>query len=274
MSQTFNVEFEKIGLKFSLNSVCFYLGEFAIKYYGIVVALAFLCSILFVFKKSKFYEISSNFVFNSIILSMITSIIGARLYYVLFYPGSNFKKNIKSILYIREGGLAVYGGIIFAGATLFFFCKKNKIELGHFFDMMSTALILGQAIGRWGNFFNQEAFGTATNLPWGMKSEETDDVSVHPCFLYESFWCLLGFILMNFWSKKQKDPPGKIFFLYLVWYGTGRFFIEALRTDSLVLPEITFLKVSQLLSFLFVIAGSVGLILILKKSRMLGDRSI
>lgn len=262
--QIFNVSFEKIGIKLKLNSICFYLGNFAIKYYGIIIAFAFLLSFLYIFKQSKDYNFNKNLILDSVCLIALSGIIGARLYYVLFFSGDTYKKNPVSIFYIRDGGLAVYGGVILSAATLLVFCKIKKINFLRFFDLISIGLLLGQAIGRWGNFFNQEAFGYPTDLPWGMKSEETQNIAVHPCFLYESLWCFLGFILMHLFRKKLKKTPGKTVSFYLVWYGFGRFFIEGLRSDSLLVPGIDFLKISQLISILFIALGFIGIFLTVK----------
>ena len=140
---------------------------------------------------------------------------------------------------------------------------RKKIYIPAALDLASLGLLIGQGIGRWGNFANQEAFGTETSLPWGMISENTLMVSknpVHPCFLYESLWCILGFVLLNTFSKKYRQYDGQVFLLYIIWYGAERFFVEGLRTDSLILP-ISGLRVSQVLAAITVVSGVVMLIL-------------
>ena len=143
--------------------------------------------------------------------------------------------------------------------------KILKLNIPAILDVASLGFLIGQGIGRWGNFINQEAFGTETNLPWGMMSENTGGVTVHPCFLYESLWCLLGFVLLHFFSKKFQKYYGQIFLLYLVWYGFERMIVEGLRTDSLYTPFLN-LRVSQILSAVVMIAGIVMLIVFRKKN--------
>jgi len=135
--------------------------------------------------------------------------------------------------------------------------------------MASLGFLIGQCIGRWGNFFNQEAFGVQTNLPWGMVSENTANVAVHPCFLYESLWCLLGFILLHIFSRKFRRYDGQVFILYLVWYGLGRFFIEGLRTDSLITPMLP-IRVSQLVAAVTVLFGIALLIVFRNRTSLVG----
>ena len=146
--------------------------------------------------------------------------------------------------------------------------KIQNMKVMPVLDIASLGFLIGQGIGRWGNFANQEAFGTPTDLPWGMISENTGGVTVHPCFLYESIWCLLGFVIIHFLSKKFQKYSGQVFYMYLVWYGFERMLVEGLRTDSLYLPFTMFgaeIRVSQLLSLLLVIFGVVMLIINRKK---------
>jgi phosphatidylglycerol:prolipoprotein diacylglycerol transferase len=167
------------------------------------------------------------------------------------------------IIMINNGGLAIYGGIIGALAGGCITAKIRKMKIMPLLDVTMLGFLIGQGIGRWGNFMNQEAFGSPTNLPWGMASEATEGITVHPCFLYESLWCLLGFVLLHFYSKKFQKYGGQIFYMYLVWYGFERMIVEGLRTDSLYLPFKIFsydIRVSQALSFCIFITGIVFLI--------------
>ena len=191
----------------------------------------------------------------------------------MFYDGDKYWKDPLKIFDIREGGLAIYGGLIgalvFGGLT----AKLRKLKVPAVLDVVSLGFLIGQAIGRWGNFVNQEAFGTATNLPWGMLSDNTQAVvpqgPVHPCFLYESLLCAVGFVLLHFFNQYLRRYDGQTFLLYLVWYGACRFLIEGLRTDSLIIPG-TGLRVSQVLAGLCVAAGIVILIALRHKTSLTG----
>ena len=171
------------------------------------------------------------------------------------------------IFAIHEGGLAIYGGIIGALLAGLAVAKFQKMKFMPILDISMMGFLLGQGIGRWGNFMNQEAFGTPTDLPWAMMSEGTGGVAVHPCFLYESLWCLLGFGLIHFYSKYRQRYAGEVFYMYLVWYGFERMIVEGLRTDSLYLPfQIAGfdVRVSQVLSALLFI---IGIILLIKNRK-------
>lgn len=257
--------------KIYVNSTAFSIGPLAIRWYGILIAAGLLLAMFYGLKRSKEFHITSDDLTDVIIFSLIFGIIGARFYYVLFFTplssngqpmgtGNPYFQNPLSMLDIRSGGLGIYGGIIGAFVTAFIVCRIKKISVGAVFDIASLGFLIGQAIGRWGNFVNQEAYGTQTKLPWGMRIFDYDldqYITVHPCFLYESLWCVLGFILLHIYSKKYRKFNGEIFLLYAMWYSFGRFFIEALRTDSLY---IGFIKISQLIAVLaFVIAFSLFL---------------
>jgi phosphatidylglycerol:prolipoprotein diacylglycerol transferase len=257
MQQIFNVEFENLGLSFVINSIAFHMGGTSVKFYGIIFSLACLLGMLYVIFRAGDFDLDRGRLVDVLIIGLCSGMVGARLYYVIFYPGDKFLKDPLSVLYVHEGGLAVYGGIIvaiFSGAIA---CKVKRINLLSVLDLVGIGLLIGQSVGRWGNFFNQEAFGTQTNLPWAMKSEATNGVGVHPCFLYESLWCLLGFVVLHLLSLRFRKYLGRIFFFYLIWYGSGRFLIEGLRTDSLIVPGINWLRVSQLVSLLNVLCGIV-----------------
>ena len=197
----------------------------------------------------------------------MTGIIGARLYYVAF-AWEEYAADPLSALYIHEGGLAIYGGIIGALAGGLIVAKLQKMKALPVLDITMVCFLIGQGIGRWGNFTNQEAFGCATDLPWRMTSENTlingVVAEVHPCFLYESLWCLLGFVLLHFFGKYRQRYAGQIFYMYLVWYGLERTFVEGLRTDSLYIGD-TGIRVSQVLSAVIAAAGIVLLLINLKK---------
>lgn len=263
------VEFPKLGLQFTINDTAFSIGSFQVKWYGIIIAVGFLLAMAYAAKSSKKMGIDMDRLFDAVIAGLIGGVIFARLYYVIFYPGDKYWNNPMEIFKIHSGGLAIYGGII--GALLFggITAKLRKLNVFAVFDLVSLGFLIGQGIGRWGNFVNQEAFGTPTNLPWGMMSENTGGVPVHPCFLYESLLCLLGFVLLHIFTRKWRRYDGQTFLLYLVWYGFIRFFIEGLRTDSLIIPYVG-LRVSQVLAGCCVLAGVVLLIVFRRRTSLTG----
>lgn len=253
MNNIYNVSFQKLGISFYFSPVAFNFGNFSVHWYGVIVCLSFLAGVFYSFSKAKKIRIDKSSLLDVTIFSIIASIIGARFYYVIFSDNFNYYfKNPLKVFALKEGGLAVYGGIIFAVLTAFFVCKVKKINYLKVLDCASFGVFLGQAIGRWGNFFNQEAFGTKTDFILGMCSENTGGEAVHPCFLYESVWCLLGVLFLEIILRKNYNFEGKLFSFYTLFYGIGRFFIESLRTDSLFLPK-TNIRISQLVSLVLVI---------------------
>lgn len=263
----YNVSFPGLGLDFTINSVAFTVGSYPIYWYGLIIASGLLLAVLYAWRSSPRYNVDFNKLVNCILVGIVTGIVGARLYFC-FFQWDYYGKNPIEILYINNGGLAIYGGIIGALAGGLTVAKIQKMKIMPILDIAMMGFLLGQGIGRWGNFMNQEAFGTPTNLPWRMVSEGTGMVGVHPCFLYESLWCLLGFVLLHFYGKYRQKYSGQIFFSYLVWYGFERMFVEGLRTDSLYLPFQLFgmdIRVSQVLSFAIFVTGLVMLIINRKK---------
>jgi phosphatidylglycerol:prolipoprotein diacylglycerol transferase len=230
--------------------------DFEIYWYGFLIAVGILLAMIYGFRKMKPMGIDPDRATDAVIAGFIGAIVGARVYYIAFNDEITFKEFFS----YRSGGLAIYGGII--GAVLIggIVAKLRKLKVSALLDVAAPCFLIGQAIGRWGNFVNQEAFGSNTNLPWGMISSKTmsyigehyDDLGgqvssyapVHPCFLYESLWCILCFVLLHFLSKRRKFD-GEVFLMYIGLYGLGRFFIEATRTDSLYIANI---KVSQLVA--------------------------
>ncbi|HEX3016788.1 MAG TPA: prolipoprotein diacylglyceryl transferase [Caproicibacter sp.] len=268
----YNVQFPGLGFSFKINPTAFTIGGHSFAWYGIIIALGFLLAFLYVMKSSKRFHMDQDKLIDAVIVGIIGGVIGARLYYVLFDASSQYIKNPISVLYIWEGGLGIYGGIIgglICGAIV---AKLHKISVPAVLDLAALGFLIGQSIGRWGNFINQEAFGTATDLPWRMVSERTDAISstgVHPCFLYESLWCLLGFVLLHIFSRKFRRYDGQVFLLYSIWYGIGRFFIEGLRTDSLITPAIP-LRVSQVVAVIAVAASIVLLVVFRNRTALTG----
>lgn len=231
--------------------------DIKIYWYGFLITIGILLAMIYGFRKMKSVGIDPDRATDAVIGGLIGAILGARLYYIVFNTeGMKFSEFFN----IRDGGLAIYGGVIGAIVVGGIIAKLRKLKLTALLDVVAPCFLIGQCIGRWGNFFNQEAFGANTDLPWGMLSNTTmtfvanhyDDLGgqvsslepVHPCFLYESIWCLIGFVLLHLYMKHRKFD-GEIFLMYIGWYGLGRFFIEGLRTDSLYLGNI---RVSQLVA--------------------------
>lgn len=273
------LSFPGLGLSFELNPVAFSIFGKEIYWYGIIIAAGFALGLLYALTRSKKYGVSTDNLVDVLIFSIIGGIVGARLYYVLFSL-DDFKGRWLDVFKIWEGGVAIYGGIIGAVLVGWIVCRVKKHKFLPMLDSVAGALILGQAIGRWGNFVNMEAFGTNTTLPWGMTSQTISDyllshsnrlldlgvavdpnMPVHPCFLYESIWCLIGFVVLHFFAKHRKFD-GEVVLLYAAWYGAGRFVIEGLRTDPLTVGPF---RVSQVLALLCVVAAVVAMIVIRRK---------
>lgn len=266
-SDIFHVKFPYLGWSFTINRVALQIGSFKIYWYGVIIMTGMLLAVLYAYKSSKRYNVDRNKLFNCVFVGLISGIIGARLYFCIF-RWDYYSQHLDEILSIHEGGLAIYGGIIGALLGGLIVAKIQKMKFMPILDISMMGFLIGQGIGRWGNFMNQEAFGTPTNLPWAMLSEGTDGVAVHPCFLYESLWCLLGFALIHFYSKYRQRYAGEVFYMYLAWYGFERMIVEGLRTDSLYLPfQIAGvdIRVSQVLSALLFVIGIILLIKNIKK---------
>lgn len=266
------VTFPKLGWSFTVNEVAFSIGSFQVRWYGVIIALGFLLALIYASRSCKKMDIDMDRLVDAVLVGLIGSVICARLYYVIFYPGDKYWKDPMEILKIHEGGLAIYGGVI--GAVVFggIMAKIRKLRVPAVLDLTSLGFLIGQGVGRWGNFVNQEAFGSATDLPWGMYSDNTVAVvggSAHPCFLYESLLCLLGFLLLHIFTRKFRRYDGQTFLLYIVWYGACRFFIEGLRTDSLMLHFVN-LRVSQVLAAVCVVVGVILLIAFRHKTSLTG----
>ena len=263
----FHVSFPNLGWEFTINRVAFAIGSFQVYWYGLIIATGLILALVYAHFSAKRYNVDGSKLMNCVFAGIITGIIGARLYFCIFkwdYYGSHPLE----IFWIHEGGLAIYGGIIGALLGGLGVAKIQKMKFMPILDITMVGFLIGQGLGRWGNFFNQEAYGTPTGLPWGMMSEGTLGEAVHPCFLYESLWCLLGVAVLHFYGKYRQRYAGQIFYLYLVWYGFERMIVEGLRTDSLYLPFQLFgmdIRVSQVLSFAIFVTGIVFLIINRKK---------
>ena len=274
------IVFPKLGFDFHIDSTAFTVFGLDIQWYGIIITTGLVLALLFGLKNMRRVGLDPDRAIDAIIGGIIGGIIGARTYYVAF-NWSEYAGDWKSILNTREGGLAIYGGVIGAFLVGGIVCKFRKVKLFPMLDICGTGFLLGQAIGRWGNFTNQEAFGRNTDNIFGMSGGRIQqwisrtytadvlnpDYPVHPCFLYESVWCLTGFILLAIMLKKYRKFDGQNFLCYLIWYGTGRFFIEGLRTDSLMIGT---LRVSQVLAAVCVVVSSILLAVSLSKVKRMG----
>ena len=267
-----SISFPGLGWNFTVNTTAFSIGSFSVQWYGIIIACGFLLAVIYGMRMAGKMNIKADSLYDCIIVGLILGVIGARLYYVIFYPGSTYRDNPLEIFNIKEGGLGIYGGIIGGLLGGGIMAKIRRVKVGAALDVACIGYCIGQCIGRWGNFINQEAFGCETSLPWGMQSDATlvyASGTVHPCFFYESLWMLEGFILLHLFNRYLRHYDGQTFLMYLIWYGTGRFFIEALRTDSLMIPVLN-LKVSQVVAIATVLAGIVLLVIFRNKTSLTG----
>ena len=266
------VSFPGLGLTFNINRVAFSIGGLHIYWYGLLIATGLLLAVIFGMRHAVEFGIDSDRLLDVICIGTVMSIVCARIYYVAMSPYSY--ATVWDMFKIRDGGIAIYGALI--GAFVFggLACKWRKIPVFATFDLVAMGFLIGQGLGRWGNFVNQEAFGYNTTLPWGMLSEKTTayletsvvtlpagitidpTLPVHPTFLYESIWCFAGFAMLYFYYKKRRFN-GDVALLYSIWYGVGRFWIEGLRTDSLLLVPSLGLRASQVVAAAAVAAALV-----------------
>lgn len=248
------VAFPGLGLTFHLDRVALSLGSFQIYWYGVIIALGAVLAVFFCMRTGPRLGIQGNDFLDVLLFALPGGIIGARLYYIIFNPSLYVKAgggiDLAACVNIHKGGLAIYGGILAGTLIVFLVSRHKKIPFPAMVDLCTFGLLIGQIAGRWGNFVNVEAYGGETDLPWRMGIETAQGYwEVHPTFLYESLWNLLGFfLLLLVLGKGLRKFDGMLFLLYLAWYGFGRGFIEGLRTDSLYFFD-TGLRVSQLLGF-------------------------
>lgn len=240
---------------------------FEIYFYGVIIAAAFILAALFCARKAAEFGLTSDDLFDLVIWLIPACIIGARLYYVLFKL-DYFIANPSKIFSLRDGGLAIYGGIIAGVITGIIWSRRKKIPVFAVGDLAAFGLLIGQAVGRWGNFINREAFGAETDVfcRMGLTMPGQETLYVHPTFLYESLWNLAGLIILCVLSKLGKRKyDGQFFWSYILWYGLGRAWIEGLRTDSLYIGS-TDIRVSQLLAAVSAVAALIVLIINAKKA--------
>lgn len=280
------IVFPNLGIDVHVNSTAFSVFGLDVKWYAILIVCGMLLAMLYAYKNMRRVGIDADRATDAIIGGILGALIGARAYYVIF-NWDQYRGNIKAILNTREGGLAVFGGLIGAVIVGGIICRVRKVKFLPMMDLCGVGFLIGQGIGRWGNFMNQEAFGVNTNSLFAMSggtvqrwiasqyptgllpdgSTIDPNVPVHPCFLYESFWCLLGALLLALTLQKWRKFDGQIILMYMAWYGFGRFIIEGLRTDSLMIGS---LRVSQALSAVICVASVILLIVFLSKVKRMG----
>ncbi|MDO5708029.1 MAG: prolipoprotein diacylglyceryl transferase [Andreesenia angusta] len=233
-----------------MNPVAFEIFGFKIMWYGVLIGLAVVIGAIIATREAKRKGYDENTVLDLLLFAIPSALIGARLYYVIF-SWELYRDNPISALNFRHGGLAIHGGLIGAVLASYIYCRVKNIKFLDIADIMAPCIILGQSIGRWGNYINQEAYGGPTDLPWAI---EVDGMKVHPTFFYESVWDFTIFLFLYFYMRKNKKFDGQIFSLYLILYSLGRFFIEGLRTDSLMLGPI---RVAQLISLSLILISTI-----------------
>ncbi len=278
------IVFPKLGIDVTINPTAFTVFGMEIQWYGILITIGLLLAMMFGFRNMRSLGIDPDRAIDAVIGGIIGGLVGARLYYVAF-NWDEFSGDLLLILNTRSGGLAIYGGIIGALLVGGIVAKLRKVRLLPLLDIVGTCFLIGQGIGRWGNFINQEAFGCNTDSIFCMSGGRIQEwigqtynamgdysidasIGVHPCFLYESVWCLTGFALLAVALKKWRKFDGQIFLMYIGWYGFGRFFIEGLRTDSLMIGT---LRVSQVLAAICVIVSVILLIVITFRVKRMGS---
>ena len=255
----------------ALNPIAFNLGGIQVHWYGIIIASAVVLATILAVQEAKRRRIDPDSIYDLILWALPVAIITARMYYVIFEWGY-YQNHVDEIVRVWDGGIAIYGALIGAGIVVYLFCRANWIPVWLMLDIIAPVLIMAQGIGRWGNFMNQEAFGRITSLTFLqslhlphfiIQQMLIDGAYRQPTFLYESFWDILGFIvLMSLRHKKHLFKQGEVFLSYVIWYAFGRFFVEGMRTDSLMLLGI---RVSQWLSVILFI-GAIGILVFRRKS--------
>ncbi|MBF7138010.1 prolipoprotein diacylglyceryl transferase [Pediococcus pentosaceus] len=255
----------------ALNSIAFNLGGIQVHWYGIIIASAVVLATILAVQEAKRRRIDPDSIYDLILWALPVAIITARMYYVIFEWGY-YQNHVDEIVRVWDGGIAIYGALIGAGIVVYLFCRANWIPVWLMLDIIAPVLIMAQGIGRWGNFMNQEAFGRITSLTFLqslhlphfiIQQMLIDGAYRQPTFLYESLWDILGFIvLMSLRHKKHLFKQGEVFLSYVIWYAFGRFFVEGMRTDSLMLLGI---RVSQWLSVILFI-GAIGILVFRRKS--------
>lgn len=256
------ISFPMFGEGFSVDPpYAINIGSFPIYLYGIIIAFGFLLAFAYAYRNHGRLDISMDEIYDLVLFAVPSAIIGARLYYVIL-NFSIYSDDLIGIFRLRDGGLAIYGGVIGATIAVLLRCRHKKYRIGPPLDIMSFGLLIGQSVGRWGNFVNREAYGYETGIfcRMGLQAPGSEVIYVHPTFLYESLWNIAGLIILHIILRKRRKYQGQFFLLYLAWYGLGRALIEGLRTDSLWLVQ-GVIRASQLFALITFVAASAILII-------------
>ena len=259
-----NISFPNIGWEFEISRIAFTVFGVPVYFYGLLIGMGLLLAFIYETKRAG---IAQDDLLNMLLIAVPVSIVCARVYYVIF-QWDYYKNNLTEIFNIRGGGIAIYGAVIGAAVVVYTYCHIKKLSFGKCLDILAIGLLIGQAVGRWGNYVNGEAYGGVTNLPWAMTIVQDGTLiaeMVHPTFLYESLWNFLGIGLLWLY-RKYKKFEGEIFCGYMIWYGLGRMMIEGLRTDSLMIGDF---RVSQLLSVCLVAVGIIIVVIKRKSAKTL-----
>ena len=266
MFLTSPISFPNLGITVDPSPVAFTVFGKDIYWYGIIIAMGFLLAVLYMMYRAPVFGLTADDTLDMVLWAVPIGVVCARLYYCIFY-WELYKDNPVSVLYIWEGGLAIYGGIIGGAIVIIALSKIKKIPTLVMLDVASMGVIIGQFCGRWGNFMNREAHGSVTDsfFKMGLVDASGAVTYYHPTFLYESVWNLVGFIGLHLYCKKRKFD-GQMFLLYVAWYGLGRAWIEGLRTDSLYLFS-TGIRVSQLVAAVSFVLATAAIVLVLVKKK-------
>lgn len=256
-----------------MNPYFIYSEHIQIKWYSVFIILGLFISLIWAIREGKRFSLDKEFIINVFFWTIIIGVVGARAYYVIFNL-DYYLNNLSEIYKFWFGGIAIHGGIIFGMFTIIFYCRKYKVSALRFMDIIAPCILLSQAIGRWGNFFNGEAYGTLTTLA-RLKNMHLPEFIIEgmkingsyytPTFLYESLWCVLGVIILIIIRRIKYMKVGYQTGFYLMWYSVGRFYIESLRTDSLMMNDV---KVAQIVSVLLFIVGFIIILSQYKKPKL------
>ncbi len=258
-----NISFPEMGISLNISPIAFSIGDKPVFWYAVIILTGFLLAILFVIRDCKKYGVKPENVWDIATIGLIAGIIGARIYYVLF--ALDEFDSIWEVFQIWNGGLAIYGGIIAAFISTAIYCRITKLNILNVFDVCCPGLFIGQAVGRWGNFVNTEVYGGTTSLPWGMSINGA--ASVHPLFLYESLWNVLGLILLILF-RKHKKADGQVVCFYVGWYSLGRLFLEGMRDPEYILYAIPgVLGISQIVALVGIIVAVAGAVVLTRHKK-------
>lgn len=258
-----NIAFPGLGISLNISPVAFSIGSKSIYWYALIILTGFILAVLFVLRDCKKYDIKKEHIWDIATIGLVAGIIGARIYYVLF--ALDEFDSIWEVFEIWNGGLAIYGGIIAAFISTAIYCKVAKLNILKVFDLCCPGLFIGQAIGRWGNFVNCEVYGRETALKWGMSINGA--APVHPLFIYESLWNVLGLVLVMILRKKSKTNGLAVCF-YVGWYSLGRFFLEGMRNTGYILYAVPgMIGISQIVALVGVAVSVIGAVVLRKRSQ-------